>query len=68
MEITKHPSSPSCPFTHYIWSHTFALGLTGVNRPLPEVAFNGEQELLVAPEDLFVRNKREWKSERVIYH
>jgi hypothetical protein len=29
-----------------------------VNRPLPEVAFNGEQELLVAPEDLFMRNKK----------
>lgn len=29
----------------------FVLGLTGVNRPLPEVAFSGEQELLVAPED-----------------
>lgn len=30
-----------------------------MSRPLPEVAFSGEQELLVAPEDLFVRNKRE---------
>lgn len=33
-----------------------------MNRPLPEAAFNGEQELLVAPEDLFMRNKREWES------
>lgn len=29
-----------------------------MNRPLPEVAFSGEQELLVAPEDLSTRKKR----------
>lgn len=29
-----------------------------MNRPLPEVAFSGEQELLVAPEDLSMRKKR----------
>lgn len=34
-----------------------------MNRPLPVVAFNGEQELLVAPDDLFMRNKREWESD-----
>lgn len=29
-----------------------------MNRPLPEVAFSGEQELLVAPEDLSMRNEQ----------
>lgn len=30
----------------------FVLGLRGVNHPVREVAFNGEQELLAVPEDL----------------
>jgi hypothetical protein len=29
-----------------------------VNFPLPEVAFSGEQELLIAPDDLSRRNKQ----------
>lgn len=33
------------------FSVCFVLGLTGVNFPLPEVAFSGEQELLIAPDD-----------------
>lgn len=57
------PSEPLRTFHNYTLSYTFALGLRGVKRPLPEVAFKGEQELLAAPEDLCKRKKKKRKSE-----
>lgn len=55
--LHPHSLGPT-QYTDYILQHTFVLGLTGVNLPLPEVAFSGEQELLIAPDDLFMRKKQ----------